>query len=315
MARPALPERTRHPPVRVLVPDAPWAQPAAWASTPVDVVYYTPSSTHPPIDEGAEVLVVGPGDHTAAYTLAANLPSLRYIQTTYSGIDNWQDRVRPGIQLANTHGAMGVVTAEIMTAGILAMLRGLPHFLANQKRGAWEPFHAETLWRRTVTIVGAGDVGCQLKRQLTAFGANVTLVGRTARDGVCGVDELGVLASTTGILVAATPLTGRTRGLIGPQVLSRLPDGAIVGNIGRGPVVDLHALMTELRTGRLRAVLDVTDPEPLPPDHDLWSMPNVLITPHVGGLIHDAIKEGMRHALEAVVQYAEGGTTKKQAAT
>ena len=98
-----------------------------------------------------------------------------------------------------------------------------------------------------------------------------------------GVDELPTLLPRHDVVVLACPLTEATRGLMGRELLAAMPDGALLVNVARGPVVDTAALLAELRSGRLRAAVDVVDPEPLPPDHPLWGAPNLVLTPHVGG--------------------------------
>jgi phosphoglycerate dehydrogenase-like enzyme len=134
-----------------------------------------------------------------------------------------------------------------------------------------------------VVVLGAGDIGTRVAAALDVFGADTVLVGRTARAGVHAIDELATLLPTADAVVVAMPLTDQTRGLVDAEFLAALPDGAIVVNVARGPVVDTDALLAELTTRRLHAFLDVTDPEPLPAEHALWSAPNVVITPHIGG--------------------------------
>lgn len=137
-------------------------------------------------------------------------------------------------------------------------------------------------------LLGHGGIGTEIDRRLAGFDADLVRVASRARtlpDGraVHGVEDLEELAGAADALVCSVPLTARTHHLVGPRVLAALPDDALVVNVGRGPVVDTDALVRETSTGRLRAALDVTDPEPLPPGHPLWSIPGVLITPHVGG--------------------------------
>jgi phosphoglycerate dehydrogenase-like enzyme len=134
-----------------------------------------------------------------------------------------------------------------------------------------------------VLILGAGDIGARIATAVRPFDAVPTLVGRRTRDGVIGMDGVPALLSRQHAVVVALPATSQTRGLVDADFLAALPDGAVVANVARGPIVDTAALLAETRSGRLRAYLDVTDPEPLPPEHPLWSLPNVLITPHVGG--------------------------------
>src|SRR3954451_22890918 len=136
-------------------------------------------------------------------------------------------------------------------------------------------------------VLGVGGIGSAIISRLRPFEVSITRVGTRARDDenghVHGVDELSALLPHHDVVVLAAPLTDATRGLVDAGFLAAMPDGALLVNVSRGPVVVTDALLAELSSGRLRAGLDVTDPEPLPPDHPLWRAPNVLISPHVGG--------------------------------
>ena len=134
-------------------------------------------------------------------------------------------------------------------------------------------------------MVGAGDVGQQLGRRLVACDAHPVFVARTARDGVHPIGELPGLLPGADAVVLIVPKTTETVGLVDARFLARMHDGAILVNAARGPVVDTAALLAELTSGRLRAALDVVDPEPLPSDHPLWNAPNLLLTPHVAGSV------------------------------
>ncbi|MDT4938885.1 MAG: hypothetical protein QOG80_2556, partial [Pseudonocardiales bacterium] len=134
-----------------------------------------------------------------------------------------------------------------------------------------------------VLVLGAGDIGRRVAAALEVFDAEVTLVARRARDDIRSLDDVPGLLHTQDAVVIAVPLTPATRHLVDAAFLAALPDGAAVVNVARGAVVDTAALLDELHRGRLRAFLDVTDPEPLPTDHPLWDAPNLLLTPHVGG--------------------------------
>jgi phosphoglycerate dehydrogenase-like enzyme len=134
-----------------------------------------------------------------------------------------------------------------------------------------------------VLVLGAGDIGRRVATALAAFDAEVTLVARTAREDVRAIADLPALLPEQDAVVLALPNTPETRGLVSGQFLAALPDGAVLVNVARGAIVDTDALLAELRRERLHAFLDVTDPEPLPPDHPLWDAPNLLLTPHVGG--------------------------------
>jgi len=144
---------------------------------------------------------------------------------------------------------------------------------------------APELTGKRVLIVGAGAIGEALANRVIACEASVVKVARTARDGVYGVTDLPKLLPEADVVVLIVPLTTETTGLVDAEFLSRMRDGSLLVNAARGPVVVTDALVAELATGRISAVLDVTDPEPLPEGHPLWSMPNVLITPHVGGAV------------------------------
>lgn len=214
----------------------------------------------------------------------AGLPALRVVQLLSAGVDPWLGVVPPGVQLCNGRGVHGASTAELAVAGMLAMLRELPHFEQTRRARVWD--HARTsagLTGRRVLVVGAGDIGQRIAAAARIFDAATTLVARTARDGVRAIAELPQLLPDHDVVALAVPLTPQTRRLVDAAFLAALPDGALLVNVARGPVVDTDALLAELRTGRLRAVLDVTDPEPPPPDHPLWDAPNLLLTPHIGG--------------------------------
>jgi phosphoglycerate dehydrogenase-like enzyme len=151
-----------------------------------------------------------------------------------------------------------------------------------------------------------GSIGSAIADRLRPFGVEIVGVGRTARDGVHGLDELGEVLPSADILVDILPLTTETDRLLDRGRLALLPDGALVVNAGRGRTIDTTALVDELRTGRLRAALDVTDPEPLPPDHPLWDLPNALITPHMAGDSPASTIRAFALAGDQIRRYAAG---------
>jgi phosphoglycerate dehydrogenase-like enzyme len=172
--------------------------------------------------------------------------------------------------------------ARRVLGALLGASTGLLHCARER---AWErDRHLDDLGGWTVLVVGLGSIGRLVQSRLEALGTTVVGVASHARDGVHGVDELPALLPGADAVVLLTPLSDATRGLMGAAELAAMPDGAVVVNAARGAVIDSDALLAEVAGGRLRAVLDVTDPEPLPDDHPLWSAPGVLsITPHVGG--------------------------------
>jgi phosphoglycerate dehydrogenase-like enzyme len=252
---------------------------------PDDVQVVRWDGTGQPPPEFAEVAM-----YVAAYTenppsaeLLAGSPGLRVVQLLSAGVDPWRGRVPAGVILCNGRGVHGGSTAELAVGGLLASLRGFPRFAADQREHRWQPIRTSDLDDAGVLIVGAGDIARRVAAAVEVFGARPVLVGRTARDGVRGRSELPALLAGQAAIVLAAPLTEQTRGMVDAQLLAGLDDGAIVVNVARGALVDTSALLAELSTGRLRAFLDVTDPEPLPADHPLWDAPNLILTPHVGG--------------------------------
>lgn len=233
--------------------------------------------------QDARVLVVGGSDTDDAIEALGRLPGVELVQTLNAGYDRWLGRLPDGIALSNARGAIGRTVAEWVVAVLLANLRELPRFAADQARGEWRPRETGTLNGRRVLVLGAGDLATSLRDQLAPFGAGVTLTGRTPREGVRSLADLDDLAGEADVLVAMLPLSDETAGIVNAKLLARLPDGATVVNVGRGPLVVTDHLVAELRSGRLRAALDVTNPEPLPPGHPLWTLPGVVITPHVAG--------------------------------
>ncbi|MGX6446983.1 NAD(P)-dependent oxidoreductase, partial [Patulibacter sp. S7RM1-6] len=250
----------------------------------VRAVGYDPADPTPPAEgRDAEAVVVAPGHVDATLELLGRLPRLRLVQTLSAGFDVWEGRVPDGVAISNVRGAHGRATAELAVALLLAQIRELPRFGAAQARGAWEPVSTGSLAGARVLILGAGDLGRHAAAMLAPFGTETTLVGRSAREGVVALDAVDALLPEQDAVVCVLPLNDATRGTIDAAFLARLPDGAIVVNAGRGPLVDTEALLAELQAGRLRAGLDVVDPEPLPDDHPLWGAPGALLTPHVGG--------------------------------
>lgn len=215
--------------------------------------------------------------------VVATLPNLRFMQSLYAGVDWIAPTVPPGVVLANTGAANAKPVAEWVVAMLLSHLRELPRFAADQREHRWQRAMTDTLAYKRVTVLGFGPIGQALQAMLLTFGAEVTVFARTARPGIRAIATLPDVLPTTDILVVLTPLNEATEGLVHGGVLSALPDGAIVVNAARGPVVDTADLLAELETGRLHAILDVTDPEPLPPDHPLWDAPGCTITPHFAG--------------------------------
>jgi phosphoglycerate dehydrogenase-like enzyme len=207
------------------------------------------------------------------------------VQALTAGYEHLVDRVPPGTTLCNARGLHDSSTAEMALGLLLASERELPAYVRAQDAHRWEHDHTGSVAGSRVVIVGYGSIGAALDRRLTACEAEVVRVARSPRpaEDVHAVADLDGLLPDADAVVLVTPLTEETRGLLDARRLALLPDGALVVNVGRGPVLDTAALLAETSSGRLRAALDVTDPEPLPADHPLWDSPGVLITPHVAG--------------------------------
>jgi phosphoglycerate dehydrogenase-like enzyme len=256
--------------------------------------------------EAAAVLVVDEAPVDDALVVAARLPGLRLIQTLSAGTEHWTGRVPQGVTLSNARGAHGGATAEWAAAVLLAVVRRLPGAFGAQAEHRWSPEEAGTLMGRRVLIVGAGDLATELRARLLPFGARVTLVGRSAREGVHAMGELDALLPAHDVTVLMVPLTDATRGLVDAAFLARMPDGSLLVNAARGAVVDTGALLAELRARRLQAALDVTDPEPLPAGHPLWDAPGLLITPHVGGFVEGHAERAWAVAATQIGQFLDG---------
>ncbi len=218
---------------------------------------------------------------------AAEMAKLEVVQTLTAGYEEFLPLVPPQATLCNASGVHDASTAELAVALTLATGRHLDDFARNQRRGAWQPRIGRALADQRVLIIGYGRIGAAIERRLAGF--EVASVTRVARRGRPGPPEVHPAADLPGLLPQAdvailiAPHTPETEQMIGRRELALLPDGARLINVARGKLVDTDALVAELATGRIQAGLDVTDPEPLPPDHPLWRAPGALISPHVGG--------------------------------
>jgi phosphoglycerate dehydrogenase-like enzyme len=212
---------------------------------------------------------------------------VRLVQGQSIGYEGVADVLPEGFVFANASSVHETSTAELAVALTLASQRHLPAFVRAQTEHRWEPVFAESLADRRVLLLGYGGVGKAIASRLAPFEVEITAVARRARveDGmpVHAVDEVSELLGDAEIVIVSLPGGDETRHIVDDAFLSALPEGALVVNVGRGPLIDTDALLEHVGRGRIRAALDVTDPEPLPADHPLWSQPGVLISPHVGG--------------------------------
>jgi phosphoglycerate dehydrogenase-like enzyme len=288
----------------VLVPHAEFVD--AFADAGVEVVPYDPDGELPGAAAHAQVLVPPFLATGEAVAMTERMPRLELVQLLTAGAEHWVGRLPDGVALSDCRGAHGGATAEWVVAVLLAVYRHLPDFVRAQDEPRWAYHQTEELAGKRVLVVGAGDVAENVVRRLQPFEVETTLVGRRARDGVHGVDEVHELLPHHDACVVIVPLTDETRGLIDAAFLAAMPDGALLVNAARGPVADTDALSAELAAGRLRAAVDVTDPEPLPDDHPLWRAPGLLLTPHVGGSVPGGPARAYRIAAEQVAAFVRG---------
>jgi phosphoglycerate dehydrogenase-like enzyme len=234
------------------------------------------------------------------------MTSLEVVQTMTAGVDNLRGVVPDGVTLCNGRGIHDTSTAELALTLILSSLRGIPEFVRAQGRHEWAAGWRPALADRRVLLVGYGAIGEAIERRLEPFEVTVTRVARHARDGVHAIDELPALLPDADVVVLVVPLTEQTRGLVDAGFLAAMKDGALLVNVARGAVVDTPALLEALDSGRIRAAVDVTDPEPLPEDHALWDAPNLLISPHVGGASSAMWPRAHRLVRDQLHRYAAG---------
>jgi phosphoglycerate dehydrogenase-like enzyme len=231
---------------------------------------------------------------------------LRLIQLLNAGVEAWLPHVPDGVLLANCRGAHGGSTAEWVVAVLLSIYRDLSAFDLARRERRWDYHHTDTLQGKRILVIGAGDLGQQVRRRLEPFDTSVTLVGTVARDDVRGVRELPELLGDFDAVIVVVPVTTRTIGMVDAEFLAGMADGAVLVNAARGQVVDTDALLAELRSERLLAALDVTDPDPLPPDHPLWTAPGLVLTPHVAGSCRGSLDRAYAVAAEGIERFVRG---------
>lgn len=215
--------------------------------------------------------------------LIEQMPNLEVVQLLTVGFDAALKYVPDHVSLCNAVGVHDASTAELAVALVLASLRGIDDFARAMPQGDWIHERRPSLVDKRVVIIGAGGVGQAIAKRLVPFEAEVTVVARSQRSDVVAISELPSLLPKADVVILAIPLDVHTSGLVNDSFLSRMRTGALLVNVSRGGVVDTQALVEHTQQGRIRAALDVTDPEPLPPEHPLWRIPGVLISPHVGG--------------------------------
>ena len=276
----------------------------------VDLYTGDPAATEPSPESRREVeFYVAPYSFTSAtLEITRDMPRLRVLQLLSAGYEHVLPFLPDGVTLCNARGVHDASTAELALTLMLSSLRGIPEFVLGQQQGQWVHAERSALADKTVLILGYGSIGSAIERRLLPFETRVVRVASRPRpdDDVHGVDELQALLPTVDIVVVITPLTPTTSHLVDAKFLAAMRDGALLVNVARGGIVDTDALVAELQTGRLRAALDVTDPEPLPPDHPLWRAPGALISPHVGGNTSAFLPRAQRLVHAQVARFLAG---------
>lgn len=259
---------------------------------------------------------LGPGQFVVAGFQREHLPELlrrledvRVVQAMSAGIEDLIGHIPEGAVLCDGAGIHDIGVAEWVVMAMLATYRELPQQVLNQSESRWKRPHFGTmrdLEGANVLIVGYGAIGRALEARLLPFGVNITRTGRRARPGVSAVSELPSLLPQADVVVILLPLTSETQGFVNADFISRMKSGSLLINPSRGRVVDTDALIKALKDHRIRAALDVTDPEPLPDGHELWKMDGVLITPHTAGMVNATIDRAWNLVARQLRKYLNG---------
>ncbi len=293
-----------------------------------EAIELIPLSEH--LDHDVEIDVWIPDPYpTRAQRIVPRLHGVRLVLSLMAGTEWIPGAMGPHVTICNAHGAHNISTAEWTLSAILAMLKYFPLFLDVQRSGEWKrrfqasayyaritgdarprypPVMLEELTGKSVLLVGYGAIGKEIERMLTPFDVQVLRVARRSRTEplVHAASELEALLPSADIVVLILPLTEESRGLIGKQQFDLMRQGALLVNAARGPIVQTDALVEALNAGRVRAALDVTDPEPLPAGHPLWSCPNLLLTPHVGASSPQFAPRSIKTAADELRRYIAG---------
>lgn len=254
----------------------------------------------------ADVLI-SPFDPRRTIEILPELRDLRLVQALTAGVDTLVDHIPPGVILCDGSGVHDAPVSEWVVMVTLAMRRQLPACVLSQGDATWRrPGIGPDLDGATVLILGYGSIGRAVEERLTPFGARIVRVGRHARAGVHSVEALPGLLPDADAVVVLLPLTAETHGLVDGAFLAAMRQGSLLVNAARGAIVDTDALLSALREQHIRCALDVTDPEPLPDGHPLWSAPGALITPHIGGFVERLLERAWRFAGEQVRRFMAG---------
>jgi phosphoglycerate dehydrogenase-like enzyme len=218
-----------------------------------------------------------------ALSYAAKMPNLKILQMLNAGYDDALAYLRPGLTLCNARGVHDASTAELAVGLAIASRRGFAEFIREQATGTWNHRRFPALSDSKVGIIGFGSIGKEVARKLSGFDVSITAFTQSGRDGTVKIDDLDKHLPQLDIVILILPLSDSSRHMFNAARLASMKDGALIVNVARGPIIETEALIKELNSRRIYAALDVTDPEPLPQGHPLWSAPNLIVVPHVGG--------------------------------
>lgn len=235
-----------------------------------------------------------------------SLRSLQVVQVLVSGTDWISASVPRDVQLCNARGTRDIAVAEWVVAAVTGAASGLLPAVRSQSERSWQRNASGEICGQRALVIGMGSIGERVRVQLQALGAEVTGVARHERQGVESVTRIGALLPRADIVILLTPLTAETRGMVDESFLSCLQEDALLVNAGRGAVVDTAALTREVGAGRIRCVLDVVEPEPLPPEHPLWTLPGSYVSPHIAGATRQSRLRANRFAVDQFLRYAGG---------
>ena len=245
------------------------------------------------------------------------MPRLEWVQALTTGVDNLlaMEALDPGVTITNARGIHGSQMSELAILLMMAAARRFPLTVANQARGAWERWPQPLLQGKTACIVGLGVIAEALAERCRAFG--VTLVGvsdgRSELPGFAQIFRRSALAQAVAgadFVVVVVPYAPETHHLVDAKILAAMKPSAILVNISRGGCVDEAALEHALSSGAIGgAALDVFETEPLPSESPFWSMPNVIVTPHIGGMSDIYAEQVLPVVAENLAAYAKGGAS------
>ena len=272
----------------------------------IDLREYPAFGDIPNAPQPADMVVVA-FDPARAIEVIPQLEGLRVVQSLSAGVDTLVDHVPPEVTICDGAGIHDAPVSEWCVMAMVAVRRNLPAQMHAQEHATWQwTSGGADLDGAHVLIVGYGSIGRALEARLLPFGARISRVARRPREGVDSIDALPRLLPEADVVVILVPLTPQTRGMVDTTFLDSMRAGAVLVNAARGPIVETGALLNALQQEHIRAALDVTDPEPLPDGHPLWTAPGVLITPHVGGAVERVFERGWRFAGEQVRRYLAG---------